>query len=279
MPPRRRAPGAEPPPRGNRHPGRHRDRLVSPWLARKDTDWWVDRLYDFAAALDATIIRTAISRTVIDVNRDPSGASLYPGQATTELCPTTTFDGEPLYRDGQGPARTRSRAAEAGGSLPITTRLPPSSSGCAACTTGSCSTTAHSIRSSIPRLFDGDLPALQHRHERRAGCATRARRPRSKPRAMRRRSAASPTGAFAAALSPAITGSRRRACTRSRWSSPAGAICRTDRTRRTRQTGRRLRRPRRARDAATSCQVLEACLAFARATAHGPTTRPRRTSP
>src|ERR1700689_4064585 len=73
--------------------------LVSPWLARRDTDWWIDELYDFAHALGATTVRTAISRTVIDVNRDPSGASLYPGQATTELCPTTTFDGDPLYRD------------------------------------------------------------------------------------------------------------------------------------------------------------------------------------
>ena len=44
-----------------------------------------------------------MSRTVIDVNRDPSGASLYPGQATTALCPTTTFDGEPLYRSGAAP--------------------------------------------------------------------------------------------------------------------------------------------------------------------------------
>ena len=40
---------------------------------------------------------------MIDVNRDPSGASLYPGQATTGLCPTETFDGEPLYRDGAAP--------------------------------------------------------------------------------------------------------------------------------------------------------------------------------
>ena len=37
--------------------------------------------------LGATIVRTAISRTVIDVNRDPSGASLYPGQATTGAVP------------------------------------------------------------------------------------------------------------------------------------------------------------------------------------------------
>src|SRR3954467_4680076 len=79
------------------------DQLVSPWLARKDADWWVDRLYAFAEDLGATLVRTAISRTVIDVNRDPSGASLYPGQATTGLCPTETFDGDPLYRDGEEP--------------------------------------------------------------------------------------------------------------------------------------------------------------------------------
>ena len=78
--------------------------LVSGWLARKDADWWIDKLYDFAGALGATVVRTALSRTVIDVNRDPSGISLYPGQVTTELCPTTTFDGEPLYRPGAGPS-------------------------------------------------------------------------------------------------------------------------------------------------------------------------------
>src|SRR5215467_4734297 len=77
--------------------------LISPWRARKDTDWWVNCLYDFAQRLGATVIRTAISRTVIDCNRDPSGVSLYPGQATTELCPTTTFDGEPLYKEGHLP--------------------------------------------------------------------------------------------------------------------------------------------------------------------------------
>ena len=79
------------------------EKLVSLPLARTDTDWWVDRLYDFAAELDATIVRTSISRTVIDVNRDPSGATLYPGQATTGLCPLTTFAGEPLYKPGMEP--------------------------------------------------------------------------------------------------------------------------------------------------------------------------------
>jgi N-formylglutamate amidohydrolase len=58
--------------------------------------------------LGATTIRTAISRSVIDVNRDPSGASLYPGKATTALCPVDTFDGEPLYLPAQNRTRRRS---------------------------------------------------------------------------------------------------------------------------------------------------------------------------
>ena len=73
------------------------DVFVSPWLARKDTDWWIDRVYGFAQDMGATTVRTRLSRSVIDCNRDPSGVSLYPGQATTGLCPTETFDGEMLY--------------------------------------------------------------------------------------------------------------------------------------------------------------------------------------
>src|SRR5262249_33924511 len=132
--------------------------LVSPWLARKDADWWVNLLYDFAETLGATVIRTAISRTVIDCNRDPSGASLYPGQATTELCPTTTFDGEPLYRDGRTPD-----AKEIG--LRRSTFFEPYHAAIAAQISRLRSRHAavvlydcHSIRSSVPRLFDGILP-------------------------------------------------------------------------------------------------------------------------
>ena len=117
-------------------------RLVSPWLARKDADWWIDRLYGFAADLGATTVHTAVSRTAVDVNRDPSGVSLYPGQATTELCPTTTFDGEPLYRDDAAPAPDEIAARRRAGSTPITRRSTPRSSGCARGTGASWSTTA-----------------------------------------------------------------------------------------------------------------------------------------
>ena len=124
---------------GTRFPWRIGAALISPWLARKDADWWVDQLYDFAADLGATVIRTAISRTVIDVNRDPSGKSLYPGQNTTELCPTTTFDGEPLYRDSRAPDAQRNRApTRRFFSIPITPPSAPRSPGCANVTTRSC---------------------------------------------------------------------------------------------------------------------------------------------
>ncbi|KAG1242516.1 hypothetical protein G6F65_022977 [Rhizopus arrhizus] len=53
--------------------------------------------------MGATTVRSAISRSVIDLNRDPSGVSLYPGQNTTGLCPLTTFDNQPLYHAGREP--------------------------------------------------------------------------------------------------------------------------------------------------------------------------------
>ena len=59
-------------------------RFSSAWLARKDADHWVHLLYAFAHALGASSVRTRLSRSVIDVNRDPSGASLYHGPTNTE---------------------------------------------------------------------------------------------------------------------------------------------------------------------------------------------------
>ena len=68
-----------------------------------DTDWYIDKLYDFAQQLGVSIISPEYSRYVIDLNRDTSGVNLYPGANSTELCPTTAFDLSPLYLDGQLP--------------------------------------------------------------------------------------------------------------------------------------------------------------------------------
>jgi N-formylglutamate deformylase len=70
-------------------------------VQRPDTDWHLPRLYDFLESLDATVITATHSRYVIDVNRPPDGANLYPGRDTPKLCPTDTFDQRPLYRTGE----------------------------------------------------------------------------------------------------------------------------------------------------------------------------------
>ena len=133
-------------------------RLVSPWLARKDTDWWVDRLYERAGMSDLTIVQTAISRTVIDVNRDPSGRSLYPGQATTELCPSTTFDGEPLYQSAEAPDADEVERRKARWFVPYHEVLSAELERLRGVHAHVVLYDGHSIRSVVPRLFEGILP-------------------------------------------------------------------------------------------------------------------------
>ena len=145
---------------GTEIPAEFEPRLVSPWLSRKDADWWIDRLYDFVRDMGATVIHTAISRTVIDVNRDPSGVSLYPGQATTELCPTTTFDGEPLYKDGKGPNAAEIAQRRARYFDPYRAALDAELKRLRAKHPKVALYDCHSIRTVIPRLFDGELPTF-----------------------------------------------------------------------------------------------------------------------
>lgn len=134
------------------------EQLRSPWLARKDADYWVDVLYDFAREMGATTVRTSLSRTVIDVNRDPSGVSLYPGQATTGLCPTETFDGEPLYKPGREPRADEIARRRAAWFDPYHAALREQLERWRADHDRVVLWDAHSIRSRVPRLFDGELP-------------------------------------------------------------------------------------------------------------------------
>jgi formiminoglutamase len=144
------------------------DDLVSSWRARKDCDWWIEQLYDFAAGMGASVVRTSISRTAIDVNRDPSGVSLYPGQATTELCPTTTFDGEPLYKEGRGPDVAARRAEYFD---PYHAALKAEIESARAVHGTVVVYDCHSIRSIIPRLFEGTLPDFNIGTNSGAACA------------------------------------------------------------------------------------------------------------
>lgn len=135
-----------------------REQVRSAWLATFDADWWVDRLYDFANDLDATVVSTSISRTVIDVNRDAQSRSLYPGLATTELVPTTTFDGEPLYAPGHEPTEQDRALRRTTYFDPYRAALRTELQRLRDLHPNVVIYDAHSIRSHVPRLFDGELP-------------------------------------------------------------------------------------------------------------------------
>lgn len=122
-----------------------------------DTDWHVDRLYDFAASMGASVIAATHSRYVIDLNRPPDGAALYPGADNTELCPTTSFAREPLYGSGDAPDEGEIEHR-------IDTYWRPYHDALAAEVNRVRSThgvallfDAHSIRSEVPRFFEGRL--------------------------------------------------------------------------------------------------------------------------
>ena len=90
------------------HPGTYlpdgvAERLTDEARLVPDTDWHLERLYDFAAALGAGVLAATHSRYLVDLNRPPDNRPLYPGGANTGLCPTELFDGGPLYLPGQEP--------------------------------------------------------------------------------------------------------------------------------------------------------------------------------
>lgn len=147
------------------------DRLTADGRSLIDTDWWLERLYDFGSALDATVLSAKLSRYVIDLNRDPSGASLYPGQATTELVPTTTFDGAPLYRAGAGPGPAEIAERKRLYFEPYHAALAAEIARVKAKHGIVLLYDCHSIRSVIPRLFEGELPIFNLGTNSGASCA------------------------------------------------------------------------------------------------------------
>ena len=126
---------------------------------RADTDWHLRRLYDFAGDLGATVIAATHSRYVVDLNRPPDDASLYPGQDTTGLCPVDTFDRRPLYRDGPPPRREIERRVERYW-RPYHSRLAAEIARVKAEHGRAMLWDAHSIVGVAPRFFEGRLPDL-----------------------------------------------------------------------------------------------------------------------
>ena len=125
-----------------------------------DTDWHVSRLYAFARDLGASFIAPTHSRYVVDLNRPPDDVSLYPGQNTTGLCPTTRFDGEPVYLPGHEPAPEEVVERVAAYWQPYHRALQDELARLQATHGRAVLWEGHSIRSQVPFLFEGRLPDL-----------------------------------------------------------------------------------------------------------------------
>ncbi|MGQ9371165.1 N-formylglutamate deformylase [Azospirillum sp. ST 5-10] len=133
------------------------ERLNDEGLRLRDTDWHVHRLY--AGLLPgATTVRATFHRYVIDANRDPSGDSLYPGQNTTGLVPTTDFDGQPIWLPGREPDAAEIRRRTAAFHAPYHAALRAEIDRVKALHGVAVVYDCHSIRSRVPYLFDGVLP-------------------------------------------------------------------------------------------------------------------------
>ena len=122
-----------------------------------DTDWHVERLYDFAQGMGAGVIAATHSRYVIDLNRPPDGAPLYPGADNTELCPTTSFAREPLYNPGEAPDKDEIERRVETFWRPYHDRLAAEIERLRNAHGVALLFDAHSIRSEVPRFFEGRL--------------------------------------------------------------------------------------------------------------------------
>jgi len=136
------------------------ERMTENGRALPDTDWHVRRLYEFANALGAGIIAANFSRYVVDLNRASSDDALYPGQLSTGLCPTRTFAGAEIYQDGEHVAVDEQAVRIRNYWHPYHAKIETELSEIKQRFGYALLWDAHSIRTRVPGLFDGDLPEL-----------------------------------------------------------------------------------------------------------------------
>ncbi len=145
---------------GRAIPAELRDALVPRAIDVEDTDWHLDRLYDFVRGIGASLLVPHFSRYVIDLNRPPDNAPMYPGVNNTELCPTRFFTGEPLYREGRAPDSAEIARRTQHYWQPYHRALSDELARLKAAHGHAVLFDGHSIKSRLPWLFAGQLPDL-----------------------------------------------------------------------------------------------------------------------
>ena len=145
---------------GTRIPPALQPRWAPRAAALEDTYWHLEAVYGFARELGASILVPQHSRWVIDLNRPPENAPMYPGANNTELCPSRFFSGDRLYLPGQAPDEAEVQQRLATCWRPYHDALAAELARLKAQHGHALLWDGHSIRSQLPWLFDGRLPDL-----------------------------------------------------------------------------------------------------------------------
>ena len=144
--------------------------MTSEALDLVDTDWFLDRLYDFCFDLGVSVIIPQYSRYVIDLNRNKNNQSLYPGQDVTELCPTTSFSKVPIYHSEKPDEREIHRRIETYWQ-PYHSAVEKELARLKAEHGVALLFEAHSIKSQVPRFFEGKLQDFNFGNFNNTTCA------------------------------------------------------------------------------------------------------------
>ena len=144
---------------GHEIPKELHTRVTDTFLQSVDTDWHVAELYQFIHDTPHSYIRARFSRYVVDLNRPPDGAALYPGKSETSLCPVESFDGRPLYQSDH-PDDNEINNRINGYWSPYHYHLQKELARIKERHGFAILWDAHSIRGEVPKFFEGTLPTL-----------------------------------------------------------------------------------------------------------------------
>jgi N-formylglutamate deformylase len=160
---------------GTELPADQRHRYVERAFAVEDTDWHLATLFGFVRELGASLIVPRYSRFLVDLNRPPENAPMYPGANNTELCPTRFFTGDPLYRDALAPDAAEIARRVQTYWRPYHDALRAELDRMRALHGHAVLFDGHSIKSELPWLFQGRLPDLNLGTASGASCAPELR--------------------------------------------------------------------------------------------------------
>ena len=130
------------------------------FLELPDTDWHMNRLYESFKDTHWNIISANFSRYVVDLNRSSDDTKLYKDYQSTGLCPIKSFSGEHLYSDDNEISELTIKRRVESYWKPYHDKIKQILESIKSKYGYAILWDAHSIKSRIPNLFEGELPNL-----------------------------------------------------------------------------------------------------------------------